>query len=70
MNVKELIEILQTKDPEDLVLVSGYEGGFDTIENVETIEVCGPLNREWYYGKYDYCNNDELFKIKGLVLKK
>ena len=69
MKIKELIDILKEKNQEDLVLVSGYEGGYDTIENVESIEVCGPLDREWYYGKYDDCDKDELLKTKAVLLK-
>jgi hypothetical protein len=69
MKVKELIEILKNKDPEDLALISGHEAGFDTIDDVQNIEVCGPFIREGYYGEYDYCKKDELLKIKAILLK-
>ena len=69
MKIKELIDILKEKNPEDLVLVSGYEGGYDTIDNVKSMEVCGPFDREWYYGKYDDCDKDELLKTKAVLLK-
>ncbi|MCB9441147.1 MAG: hypothetical protein H6523_12975 [Mycolicibacterium sp.] len=31
MNVRELMTILADADPENLVLVSGYEGGYTTV---------------------------------------
>ncbi len=68
MKTKELIEILQTKDPEALVTVEGYEGGYDIIGTIEEIEICGPLKREWWYGKYEKCKEDELLKIKSILL--
>jgi hypothetical protein len=69
MKIKELIDLLQTKDPEDLVVVSGYEGGFNEVTEIDPIIICGPFKKEWYYGKYDICKEDELFKIKAIHLK-
>lgn len=53
MKVKELIEYLQTQDPELNVFTNGYEGGFDDIStNGEMIDVALNYNKEWYYGKH------------------
>jgi hypothetical protein len=68
MKVKELIEILQKEDPETLVLVDGYEGGYAIPVGTKQIEVCGPFKREWYYGEYDDCREAELFKTKAILL--
>lgn len=68
MKVKELIKILQKLDPEILVLVDGYEGGYAIPVGTKQIEVCGPFKREWYYGEYDDCREAELFKTKAILL--
>ena len=68
MKVKELIEILQKEDPETLVLVDGYEGGYAIPVGTKQIEVCGPFKRDWYYGEYDDCREEELFKTKAILL--
>jgi hypothetical protein len=69
MKIKELIQSLQTKDPEDLVVVSGYEGGFNEVTEIKPINICGPFKKEWYYGKYDICPEEELLKIKAVHLE-
>lgn len=53
MKVKELIEILQKLDPERIVLVKGYEAGYNDIDSVEPITVIDDYYVEWYYGKYE-----------------
>jgi hypothetical protein len=70
MKVKELIEILQKLDPETLVLVDGYEGGYAVPIGTKQIEVCGPFEREWYYGEYDDCKEEELFKTKAILISR
>ena len=70
MKAKELIETLQNLDPETLVLVNGYEGGYAVPVGTKQIEVCGPFKREWYYGEYDDCREAELFKTKALLINR
>jgi hypothetical protein len=70
MKAKELIEELQKLDPETLVLVDGYEGGYASIRVAKQIEVHGPLKREWYYGEYDVCPKDELLKLNAFLLER
>ena len=54
MKVKDLIAELQKYDQEMLVVVNGYEGGFDSISKVKTIKVT--LNargvEEYWYGEH------------------
>lgn len=53
MTVKELIEFLQTQDPELRVFTKGYEGGFeDAKANDEIFEVALNHNTDWYYGPH------------------
>jgi hypothetical protein len=70
MKAKELIEILQKQDPETLVLVDGYEGGYAIPIGTKQIKVCGPFKREWYYGEYDDCKEDDLFKTSAILLSR
>jgi hypothetical protein len=39
MKAKELIEVLQKLDPETLVLVDGYEGGYTVPIGTKQMEV-------------------------------
>ena len=70
MKIKELIDVLQKLDPEMLVLVDGYEGGYDTPVAAERIEVIGPLDTEWYYGRYQDATDDHPSDIVAFVLRR
>ena len=54
MKVKELIKQLQKFDPENIVVVDGYETGFDEVK--EDIYINGlsklPDNKAYYDGEY------------------
>ena len=75
MKIKELIEFLQTQDPELNVFTKGYEGGLEDIEpNSVIFEVALNYHEEWYYGKHesiDLIHKDDLVKYelaKGIIL--
>ena len=73
MTVKELIEQLSTLDQEMLVFTKGYEGGFNSIHNVNSIEdIVLNYHEEWYYGPHESINNVSDSKdyntVKGLIL--
>ena len=68
MKAKELIEQLQKIDPKTIVLVDGYEGGYAIPVGAKQIEVCGPFKREWYYGEYDDCREDDLLNTKAFLI--
>ena len=62
MTVKELIERLsKIEDQEVMVMVRGYEGGYNDIVIGNGIEDITPaiihvaldVNTEWYYGKHE-----------------
>jgi len=63
MNVKDLIEKLKTFPEDSLVLVQGYEGGYDDIIRLEEKRVIENPQHEDWYGKYD----DEDFETKASV---
>jgi hypothetical protein len=62
MNVDQLIKRLQMY-PQDLrVVIRGYEGGYDDINNFEQLKIVLDYNDEWYYGKHDdasFVHNEE-----------
>lgn len=74
MTVKELIEQLQTLDPDLYVFVRGYEGGYDYAGPVTNpSEFALDFHDEWYYGNHEtadyYGVEDGNYKIvKGVVL--
>jgi len=75
MTVKELIEQLQTLDPDLHVFTTGYEGGYEDVVSVGNIkEIALSYNTEWWYGPHtevDYSilgpsHNFEI--VKGVIL--
>jgi hypothetical protein len=66
MTVAELIEKLQTLDPNLEVFTPGYEGGYQDIES--DFQVCNfrkNVNPEWYYGDHEL---DAQGDTRGIVL--
>jgi len=59
MTVKELIEYLQTIDPELKVFVKGYEAGYNDVNNINYEEMVLNMNNIWYYGKHELLRNME-----------
>lgn len=53
VKVKDLIDLLSNYDPEDIVVVSGYEGGFTETISVYETELYLNVFTEWYYGEHD-----------------
>ncbi len=60
MKVKELIEQLQKFDPEQIVVVDGYESGFDEVKEIRYISGLSlwPSDgcKHWYDGEYQRVN--------------
>lgn len=61
MNVGELIEKLQRYDPEQMVVIDGYEGGYDTADEVHEMKIKLNVNELWYYGKHEIVDDGEDF---------
>ena len=54
MKVIELIQRLQEFDPEMVVLLKGYEGGYATVGGiVDPRTFVEDVNRAWYYGPHE-----------------
>jgi hypothetical protein len=61
MKIKELISLLQRHDPEMMVVVDGYESGYDEVERVNIVNIINnpkALEKTWE-GEYneDYLND-------------
>lgn len=53
MKVKELIGLLQDLNPEQEVLLTGYEGGYYNAGRIRAATVALDWNDEWYYGPHE-----------------
>jgi hypothetical protein len=68
MNVNQLIESLQKYSGETLVLVDGYEGGFDTPSEIKTLDVAGPNpHAPWWDGRYERAKDGDV-KVTGVYI--
>lgn len=65
MKVKELIERLQTLDPELMVVRPGYEGGVTEVDYTAIITVALNVNEEWYYGEHEQIDEYSHKEHKG-----
>lgn len=52
VKVKELIVELSRFDPEAIVVVNGYEGGYTEDIGISEKEIYLNVYDEWYYGKH------------------
>ncbi len=77
MTVKQLIESLSNIQDQDIkVMVTGYEGGYNDIVNINPvpIDIALNVNDQWYYGpheKIQYVCAQDLHKyniVKAIVL--
>lgn len=61
MTVQQLIDKLNTIDDKDsiVVMVRGYEAGYDDINDIipEPVAMALNVNDEWYFGKHDKVDN-------------
>lgn len=69
MKIRELIAKLQMCDPEMMVVIRGYEGGYDEATGADKIAI--KLNyydskKEWYYGRHEEAENDEIPDIMAI----
>lgn len=53
MKVSDLIQILSQYDPETVLVIPGYEGGFSPLHTARLETLLKNVNDEWYYGSHD-----------------
>ena len=53
MNVEQLIEELKKHDPEKMVVIAGYEGGYDEATAVTGIRLRLEASFDPFCGKYE-----------------
>ena len=59
MKVKELIEKLSELPENSLVIISGYEAGYEEIEEVLSVKLKLNVNTKWYYGRHEIVDEKE-----------
>ena len=52
MTIGELIIELQKYDPQTMIVVNGYEGGYTEDIGISEKEIYLNVYYEWYYGKH------------------
>lgn len=70
MTVKELIESLsKIQDQETRVMVKGYEGGVDDIEDKipAIVNVALNVNKEWWNGSHEVVSSNHTYTDKEIV---
>ncbi len=68
MNVKDLIDKLKTLPADALVLVQGYEDGFDAVKAIRQIKVAKkPDAREWN-GEYEEAEKNNKNAVSSVVI--
>lgn len=69
MKVKQLIELLALEDPEMRVVVTGYECGYDELEEPIKVGIAKNTKKEdkWWEGEFHEAPKIEPFEI-GLLL--
>lgn len=60
MKVRELIDVLKDHDPEMMVIVRGYEAGYDEVGRTCVLDICLDVHKEGYYGKHDMVFDEEM----------
>lgn len=67
MTIQALIKELEKHPPDMLVMLPGYEGGFNDIETIELIPIKLNAHSDWWYGAHEKCDSTEATNV--LVLK-
>lgn len=72
MNVKELIKQLSEQDPEMRVVVTGYECGYDELEELSIVGIAKNLNKKdkWWEGEFHETPKIDSFEIALLLPRK
>lgn len=73
MTIAELIEELQNYPQDTRVVVRGYEGGVNDVDEVELTEIYLNYNAgTWYYGKHEvveYATTSDCEKVPAVYLR-
>jgi hypothetical protein len=68
MNVKELIEVLSQYPEDTMVVVRGYEGGYDESKYTTEILLRLNANNAWYYGDHEEADKYTENPVKAVVI--
>ena len=74
MTAGNLIQMLLHFDPDKVVCMPRYEGGYEPLKGVRKETLLKNVNCEWYYGPHDsidsVCDPDSYTKEEFLILTK
>ena len=72
MKIKELIEKLSQEDPEMRVVVTGYECGYDELQELITVGISKNLNKKdkWWEGEFHEAPKINSFETALLLPRK
>lgn len=74
MKVKQLIEILQTHDPEATVVVAAYEGGYSTANRAQALDIVENFYNYRWMGKHESfevirdCYNEQRDSVPAVLV--
>lgn len=68
MNVSELIQKLQTLDPNQRVVLRGYEDGYNDVRGIVEINLILNVNHQWYYGVHAEAEKNEEYNEKAYFI--
>jgi len=66
LTVGELIKQLKKFDPETMVVVCGYEGGYKDGLILSTISIVLNVYDKWYYGPHKECDETNKKAVKAI----
>jgi hypothetical protein len=69
MKVSELIERLESLDKDAIVVVIGYEGGYDNVGTKEIFIKLDCNSDTWYYGRHCEAGEGEEGAVKAVLLR-
>ncbi len=64
MKAKTLIEKLQKFDPEKIIVIRGYEGGYNEVEEVSEVQLQPDVKPWRSYGSHKEDKNGDVLAIK------
>jgi hypothetical protein len=67
MTVQELCDRLSKFPPDTPVVVKGYEGGFNDVNEIELLEMQLNVNTIWFYGAHG-ANDHQHELIEGIAM--
>lgn len=66
--VKDLRKLLEEYPDDMRVIIRGYEGGFNDVRGIKTVEIKLNVHESWWMGKHDEPSHGEAADEKALLI--